>query len=260
MKPALLAAAMLWKREMIRFWRQPSRVAGALGSPIIFWLFIGAGFGSSFQAGTGDTNYLAYFYPGTLYLILLFTAVFSTFSLIQDRQEGFMQSVLVAPVPSWSLALGKILGGAGLAWLQGLFFLALAPVAGFSLSPAAILQVAGILFLNAFFLTAGGFLLAWRMNSIQGFHAVMNLLLMPLWFLSGALFPLEGAPVWIRVLMQVNPLTYGLGALRQVLSGPEAFPLLPDAALSCAVTAGLAVISLLLAARFAAERGPEQLT
>ena len=215
-----LAAGTLWQREWVRFYRQPSRVVGAIGSPLVFWLVLGSGIGTSLQSGaSGKTvDYLHYFFPGTLMMILLFTSLFSTISLIEDRKSGFMQAVLAAPVPRMSLVLGKIFGGATLAVMQGLIFMLLAPFAGFSLSPLMIAAATGVLFINAFALTGLGFLLAWQFRSVQGFHAVMNLFLIPLWLLSGALFPQTSAHGWIRFLMQINPLTYGLAALQKVLS------------------------------------------
>jgi len=214
----LLAVGTLWLREVVRFVRQRNRIVGALGTPLVFWLIIGSGLGSSFKAGTlGGEHYLEYSFPGTLALILLFTSIFSTISIIEDRQVGFLQSVLVAPVPRSAITLGKILGGTTLAMLQALIFLLLAPTVGIRLSPEIIASLTGILFLVAFALTALGFLIAWRMDSTQGFHAIMNLLLIPMWLLSGSFFPASGAPKWIRIIIHANPLTYGVGAIRRVL-------------------------------------------
>ncbi len=213
---AWLATATLWQREMVRFYRQPSRVVGAVASPFLFWILIGCGIGSSFHSAdpSGRQGYLSYFFPGTLLLILFFTAIFSTISIIEDRKEGFLQSVLVAPVPRWSFVMGKILGGSSLAVLQAVLFLLFAPWLGIKLGLLGWLRTGGVLFLNAFLMTSLGFLIAWQFQSIQGFHAVMNLLLMPMWILSGALFPPEGASVWVQVIMKLNPLTYSLSLLR----------------------------------------------
>ncbi|HYK90256.1 MAG TPA: ABC transporter permease, partial [Acidobacteriota bacterium] len=153
----------------------------------------------------------------TLALILLFTSIFSTISIIEDRQVGFLQAVLVAPVSRSAITLGKILGGTTLALIQALIFLLLAPTVGISLSGEKLLALIGILFLVAFALTAVGFLIAWKMDSTQGFHAIMNLLLMPMWLLSGAFFPSSGAPRWIQAIIRANPLTYGVGAVRRTL-------------------------------------------
>ncbi len=224
MPKALLAALTLLNRELVRFYRQPSRVAGAILSPVMFWLLVGSGIGTSFQSDAAPgskAGYLAYFFPGTLLLILFFTAIFSTISLIEDRREGFLQAVLVAPVPRSSLVLGKILGGTTLALIQSLFFLLLAPWLGIHLDVFGWTRVLVVLFLNGFLLTGLGFLIAWQFQSIQGFHAVMNLVLMPMWILSGALFPEEGASGWIQAVMKINPLSYGFSAIRiSLLSAP----------------------------------------
>jgi ABC-2 type transport system permease protein len=154
------AAYALLERELVRFFRQPNRVIGAIGQPLIFWLLLGAAFHSSFAApGIGET-YAQYFLPGVAVMILLFTAIFSTFSIIEDRNEGFLQGVLVAPVPRWALVLGKIGGGTVLAVLQATVFLLLAPTVGIDLDPLALLAAVGVLGLVGFGLTALGFCLA----------------------------------------------------------------------------------------------------
>ncbi len=249
-----LAAYTLWKREMVRFLRQPSRIAGAIGTPLIFWLFLGSGLQGSFHmpgAQGGAVSYLQYFLPGTILLVVLFTAIFSSISLIQDRSEGFLQAVLVSPAPTAAVILGKVLGGTSVAWIQGMFFLAAAPLAGLPLSVKIISGFSLALLLNAFALSALGFALAWRFKSVQGFHAIMNLVLMPLWFLSGALFPGLGAPVWIRILMGVNPLSHGLTLLHRALHGGL---FAPDLALSWLFVAGFSVALMGLAYRAASAR------
>ena len=219
----LLATYSLWARDIVRFYRQRGRIVGALGTPIVFWLLLGSGLGSSFRVSAdASVNYLEYFYPGTLALIILFTAIFSTISLIEDRSEGFLQAVLVAPVPRAAIVMGKILGGTTLAALQAVLFLALAPVAGVELSAGALPLLALVIIALAFALTGLGFLIAWWLDSTQGFHAIMNLFLVPMWLLSGAVFPAEGAAGWIRAIMWANPMTYGVSALRAVLEGRAA--------------------------------------
>jgi ABC-2 type transport system permease protein len=216
----LLAAYSLWWREVIRFFRQPSRVFSAIATPLVFWILIGTGLSSSFRlpGGTGEVSYLEFFFPGTVILLLLFAAIFSTISVIEDRQEGFLQSALVAPISRWVLVLGKVAGGATLALLQGGVFLLLAPLTGIRLDWGTALAAIGVLALLAFGLTSVGFAFAWKVDSTQGFHAVMNLLLMPMWLLSGAFFPQAGAPPWLDWMMRLNPLTYGNALLRHVLS------------------------------------------
>src|SRR5437868_8720842 len=224
-----LPAYTLWLREIVRFYRQPARVVGVIASPVVFWLVIGSGFGSSFRSGeaAGQQHYLDYFYPGALIMIVLFTSIFTMMSVIEDRKEGFLLSVLVAPVPRSAIVLGKVLGGTTLSAVQGLLFLAFAPFVGVHMNVIQFLLVVLTVFLVSFALTALGFAIAWSMDSNQAFHAIINLFLIPLWLLSGALFPLAGASSWIRDLMYINPLTYGVEALRNLLypSSREAFPL-----------------------------------
>lgn len=258
----LLPVWTLWWREVVRFFRQKNRVIGALGTPIVFWLLFGLGLQNSFrppptkgvriEAGgiqvaadvTGRVDYLEYFYPGTLILILLFASIFSTISIIEDRREGFLQGVLVSPAPLSALVLGKILGGTTVGLVQALLMLALLPFLGLSLHLSSALLTAGMLFLCGFGLTGLGFVIAWKMDSVAGFHAIMNLLLMPMWLLSGAFFPASGAHPFIRGIMVVNPLTYGLAGVRRSLYGldkPMAADV-PSMGVSVAVALGFAAV------------------
>lgn len=247
MMDQILAVLTLWRRELVRFFRQPSRIAGAAGSPLIFWVLIGSGLSGSFRlpGGPSDLSYLEYFFPGTMVLTLLFAAIFSTISVIEDRNQGFLQGVLVAPVPRASIAGGKVLGGATIAWLQAVVFLALAPLSGIRLTLSSALAAAGVLAILGIALTAVGFAFAWKVDSVQGFHAVMNLLLVPMWLLSGAFFPPSGAPGWLAAVMRANPLTYGVAALRWALYGsaPEVGTGLPGPAVAIAVTVLAAVVA-----------------
>jgi len=214
----VLPSISLWWREIVRFYRQRSRVVGVIASPLLFWVVIGSGFGTSFRSrGVGGQHYLDYFFPGALIMIVLFTAIFTMMSVIEDRKEGFLLSVLVAPVSRSVIVLGKVLGGATLATLQGLIFLIFAPFLGIHFTALNLLVTVAVIFLVAFSLTALGFIIAWPMDSTGGFHAVINLFLIPLWILSGSMFPLAGASMWIRALMRINPLTYGTDALRMLL-------------------------------------------
>lgn len=214
-----LPAFTLWWREVVRFYRQKARVVGVIASPVVFWLVIGSGFGSSFRSGSTKAGqpYLEYIYPGALIMIVLFTSIFTMMSVIEDRKEGFLLSVLVAPVSRSAIVLGKVLGGTTLATLQGLIFLIFAPLVGVHIGVGSLLLVTITVFLISFALTALGFAIAWPLDSTQAFHAIINLFLIPLWLLSGALFPLSGASWWLRALMRINPLTYGVEALRDLL-------------------------------------------
>jgi ABC-2 type transport system permease protein len=214
----LLPAFTLWWREIVRFYRQRARVVGVIASPLLFWIVIGSGFGSSFRSGEGSSqHYLNYFYPGTLVMIVLFTAIFTMMSVIEDRNEGFLLSVMVAPVPRAAIVLGKVLGGTTLATAQGLIFLIFAPFVGVHFTLTSFPLIVLTVFLVSFSLTALGFAIAWPLDSTQAFHAIINLFLIPLWLLSGALFPLSGASVWMRAIMYANPLTYGVEALRTLM-------------------------------------------
>ncbi len=252
---ALLPALSLWWREIVRFYRQRGRVVGVIASPLLFWVVIGSGFGTSFRsgAGAGQQHYLEYFYPGALTMIVLFTSIFAMMSVIEDRKEGFLLSVMVAPVRRSAIVLGKVLGGSTLAALQGLIFLVFAPAIGIHLGPAQFGLVILTVVLTSFSLTALGFAIAWPMDSTQSFHAIINLFLIPLWLLSGSLFPLSGASGWIQWIMRLNPLTYGTEALRILLfpASPAHFSL----AFSLLVLAGFAAFMFLLAFVMANRRG-----
>jgi ABC-2 type transport system permease protein len=210
---------VLWKRDLLHFLRQPARIAGFIGSPLIFWVVIGSGFNRSFSYAPDHPgiSYLEFYFPGTIVLTMLFTAIFASISVIEDRHSGFLQGVLVAPVPRLSVASGKILGAATLAYIQALLLLIMVPFLGIAMTPAGLGASLLALFVLGVGLAGLGFLIAWRMDTTQGFHAVMNLVLVPLGLLSGALFPIDGAADWIGTLVRLNPLYYGMSAFRQAL-------------------------------------------
>ena len=262
--PVRAMRALAW-RENIRFVRQRNRIVGTLGTPLVFWLLFGTGLSSTFRMGPeGESqDFLQYYFPGSLVLILLFAAIFSSISIIEDRREGFLQSVLVAPIPRWSMVLGKVLGGAAIAWLQGLIFLLLALTLKVEASLVSLMALLMLLAVAAIGITALGFVIAWRMDSTQGFHAVMNLVLMPMWLLSGAFFPI---PAWntqsgishylLHAAMRANPLTYAVAGARQLLYGagsPENF-WQPSLVTCWVVTTAFAAVMLALATRVARQR------
>ena len=247
----MTAILALWRREILKFVRDRSRVVGALVQPLGFWLLLGLGFQRSFQmpgvAGS-DVGYLEFFFPGIIALMILFTAIFSTISVVEERKTGFLQAALVAPVGRSALALGTALGGTTLALIQGLLFFLLIPLLGlsFSWTGIALFLVVGLLTGLAF--TSLGVAIAWRMETTRGFHAIMNLVLLPLWFLSGAFFPIEGAAPVLQAVMRVNPVTYAVDGLRYALYGPaEATLASVPLGLALAVTAGFALAMLALA-------------
>ncbi|MFM8315813.1 MAG: ABC transporter permease, partial [Deltaproteobacteria bacterium] len=215
-----LPALSLARRELVRFYRQKARIIGSLGTPIVLWALLGSGLQAAFPAMPGATasiSYLKYFFPGNLVLTVLFTSIFTNISVIEDRNEGFLQGVLVAPVSQLGLVLGKVSGGALIALIQGIFFLSLAPLAGFSLSLISLFQVVLAVAVTSLCLTTLGFIFAWRLDSIQGFHSIMNLFLMPMWLLSGAFFPAHRAPWFLKLVIYLNPLTYGFSAIQVAL-------------------------------------------
>jgi ABC-2 type transport system permease protein len=248
--PLWLTSATLWRREMVRFFRQRSRVIGALATPMMFWVLLGSGFNSSFTTGAAagqGVGYSAYFYPGTVMLMVLFTAIFSTISVIEDRREGFLQGVLVSPSPRLAIVLGKVLGGASIATIQGLLLLLLWPLLGGFPGIGWMVLAVGLLFVIAIGVTGIGLCFAWPMDSTAGFHAVMNMVLMPMWFLSGAMFPMEKAPVWLSWVAWVNPMSYGQCALQQVMNGgspPVGVTAMVSLPVALAATAGVAVGAL----------------
>lgn len=255
------AIIALTQRELIRFLRQRTRIIGAVGQPVIFWLLFGAGLRTSFRPPSWadelahELTYQEYFLPGVATLIVLFTAIFSTISIIEDRRDGFLQGVLVAPVSRLAIVLSKISAGTILAILQAGLFLLIGPMLSWigagseihvSWSLIRMLMAAMFLVLIAAELTALGFVIAWPMNSTQGFHAIMSIFLMPMWLVSGAFFP-GGESGWLFWLIRINPLTYGVAGLRRLLY-EQSLPVTPElpSMLTCLSVTVLATIMLII--------------
>ncbi|GAB5518479.1 MAG: ABC transporter permease [Rhodothermales bacterium] len=239
-----------WRREVLKFVRDRSRVVGAFAQPLLFWLLLGFGFRASFaMPGVADQSYLMFLFPGILMLVVLFTAIFSTISVVEERKNGFLQAALVAPISRVLFVLGNTLGGTTLALAQALLFLLALPLIGVVPSLSGMLLAMGILALSGIGFTALGVLIAWRMETTRGFHAVMNLVLLPLWFLSGAAFPVEGAAPALQWAMRLNPVSYAVSALREALYGTGTAEALASPLVALVVTIGFAVAMLALAAR-----------
>ncbi|MBT3350565.1 MAG: ABC transporter permease [Nitrospinaceae bacterium] len=257
MSAFLLSAGTLWQREIVRFVRQRSRIIGALGQPLLFWLLLGSGFGESFRSGGAATGggYLEYFYPGILAMVILFTAIFATIAVVEDRKERFLQAVLVSPAPRSAIVLGQALGSTTLALIQGFILLGAAPFAGVPITAGSAIGAAAVMCLIGFMLSSLGLAFAWRMDSTQGFHSVMNLVLLPLWLLSGAVFPAMSAHPILDWLMKINPLSYGVSALRRTLyaAEPGAWAHLPELGPSLAITALFGFIFFMVAVRHAGQ-------
>ena len=240
---------ILAQREVLRFFRQPSRLLGNLVQPLMLWFFMRSGFSARFVSEGRELSYGEFFYPGVVLMLLLFAAIFSTITLIEDRNVGFLQGVLVAPVPRLSIALGKLVGGTLIALLQVLVFLLLAPVAGIGLAVEGVLVLLVLCALIGMGFTGLGFMVAWKLDSVAGYHSVMSVVLIPLWFLSGALFPVEGAAPWLEWVMQCNPVTYALVVLRKAFYlGPAQLMADPAFGYALLVTGGWTVLTTIGAA------------
>lgn len=241
----------LARRELIRFIRQPTRVVGTVAQPLLFWLFLGAGMGGSFHPqGMEGVSYLEYFYPGVMMMMMLFASIFGSITIIEDRDAGFLQGVLTAPVSRLTIVLGKVTGGTAIALIQTLIFTLAAPFLGLHLGVGnlAILLMAFVLSSLGF--SALGFFLAWGMRSTSGFHAIMMVFLMPLWMLSGALFPISGVPGWMSWVILANPVHHALNIVRAPFyHGPATLFADSDYLISLAVTVLWAVTCLFLSMR-----------
>jgi daunorubicin resistance ABC transporter membrane protein len=246
---------VLVARDLVRFFRQPSRLVGALGQPVLFWLVIGSGFAGSFRMPGAEVGYLPFFYPGVVMMVVLFAAIFTTVSVIEDRRAGFLQAVLAGPGSRGALAAGKVLGSAAVALTQAALFLALAPAAGFRLGSVNWPLLAAALALAAVALGALAFAVAWAVDSVQGYHAIQMTILTPLWVVSGAMFPASPDHPALAAVMRANPVAYAVSAARRALAGPLAPGALPgSAARDLAVVALFAAASAALAIAAARRR------
>jgi ABC-2 type transport system permease protein len=234
--------AVMWLRQLKRYVRSRARIVGALGQPVLFLIGLGFGLGPVFQKA-GQGNYIQFLAPGVVAMTVLFTSVFSGIELIWDRQFGFLKETLVAPVPRLTIMVGRVLGGATVAVAQGLIVVAISLLAGFRIAefsaiPLALLFMAlmGLLF------TALGTAIASLMSDFQGFQLIMNFLVMPTFFLSGALFPLRDLPWALDILVRINPMSYGVDGLRGALTGVAYFNPATDVAVLAGVATGLLLL------------------
>ena len=208
---------ILWFRQIKRYLRSRSRIVGSLGQPILFLVALGYGLGSVFQKA-GEGNYLAFLAPGVIGMSIIFTAIFSGIEIIWDRQFGFLKETLVAPISRFNIMLGRTLGGATVATFQGIIVLFISFVFGFRpQNYFSIITILPFMFLVALIFTALGTAIASRLEDMQGFQLIMNFLVMPLFFLSGALFPLDGLPKALSIVAALDPLSYGIDAFRALL-------------------------------------------
>ena len=214
----LRAVSIVWRRELIRFRTDRLRAVTSLVQPVLFLFVLGTGLSRLASHGLpAGVDFRTFIYPGVLAMSVLFTAIFSAASIVWDREFGFLREMLVAPVRRWAIVVGKCLGGATVATFQGIIFLALAGVAHVPYNPVLLLTLVGELLLLAFTLTAFGVMMAARIKQIQAFMALTQLFVLPLFFLSGALYPLNGLPAWLTVLTRIDPLTYVVDPMRHAV-------------------------------------------
>ena len=224
------AIYILWLRDLKRYWYDKVRIFASLGQPVLFLFVLGTALSPSFS-GPGGIKFSEFIFPGIVSMTVLFTSIFSAMSIVWDREFGFLKEVLVAPVSRWSIVFGKALGGSSVAVIQGAIMLCLAPLVGVHLTVSSVLLSLLVMLLIALSITSLGIMIAVRMKEMEGFQMVVNFIIMPIFFMSGALFPLDRLPEWLSLLTRIDPMTYGVDLLRMVMLNLHSFP----AALSLAV-------------------------
>jgi ABC-2 type transport system permease protein len=241
---------VLWLRQLKHYWRSKARLLGSLGQPLLFMVAFGFGFGPMYTKASGGANYMDFLAPGIISMSILFTAVFSGLEVIWDRQFGFLKETLVAPISRTEIMLGKTFGGATIAMIQGLIVLCLTYLLGFRVSSLSSLALGIVfMFLIAIFFTGLGLTIASMMKDMQGFQLIMNFLIMPIFFLSGALFPLENLPSAIYFISRIDPLTYGVDGMRGALAGMSVFGIYNDFAIMVTLSVIVCIIGAFLFSR-----------
>ncbi len=220
----------IWLRDIKKFWRERSRLWGGIARPVLWLLILGSSLkpAISSQSLGGTVDYTQYIFPGVIGLTLIFSSLQSATSIIWDREFGFLKEVLAAPVPRLSVVIGKSLGGATQATLQGIITMLFAPLIGLWIPVGQIIALIAVMFIVGFALTVLGVVIASRMTSFEGFGTISNFVVMPMYFLSGAIYPINNAPEWIRGLAVVNPLSYGVDAMRHISIGIGLYPMALD--------------------------------
>jgi ABC-2 type transport system permease protein len=213
----LRAMRIVWRRDLIRFVNDRIRMVSQLVQPLLFLFVMGAGLNTLSRSGTYGVNLKTFIYPGILCIAVMFTAMFAAASIVWDREFGFLREMLVAPVSRASIVIGKCLGGATVACLQGVIIILLGPLVGVGYSVTLILGIFGLQLLLAFTITAFGVMIAVRIKQMQSFFGVMQMIVMPMFFISGALFPTRGLPGWLEVLNRIDPLTYAVDPMRRLV-------------------------------------------
>ncbi len=243
------AVYILWLRDLKHYWYDKSRIIASLGQPILFLFVLGTALSPSFN-GPAGTNFTEFIFPGIICMTVLFTAIFSAVSIVWEREFGFLKEVLVAPISRWAIVIGKAIGGSSVAVIQGTIMLCLAPLVGVKLSLLCIPAILLAMFLIALTMSALGIAIAARMKEMEGFQMIVNFIIMPIFFISGALFPADNLPFWLSVLNRIDPLTYGVDLLRGIMLGVHVFPYYIDIAVIsafCFVMMAIAVIEFNIA-------------
>jgi ABC-2 type transport system permease protein len=216
----------LWKRDVIKFFRDRARLLGSFAMPFMFLVIFGSGISGAIssmfrtpgmETGLEAFDYVSYMFPGIIAMTVFTTAIFSALSVVQDKEDGYMREILVSPVPRTQVAIGKILGGTTVATMQGMLMLVFVPFVGVSLSVGTLVRLVPAILLVAFTLSSIGLLFASRLKSAEGFQAVVQVIVFPMLFLSGAFFPLNGMPAWMNALVKINPLTYGVDLFKKIV-------------------------------------------
>ena len=208
---------IVWYRDILRFWKDRARLFSSFAMPVLYLVIFGTGIASAFRAGGFD--YISFMYPGIIAMVVVITSMFSGVTVVFDREFGFLKEVLVAPVSRPAVAVGKVLGGATIASIQGVVMLVFIPFAGVSISVGSAFLLIGLMFVIAMSITSMGLFIASKIKTMEAFQAVMQLLMFPLVFISPVMFPVETLPSWLGVLVKFNPISYGVDCMRQAVLG-----------------------------------------
>ena len=229
MKRELNGIYTVWLRDIKRYYRDKPRIIGSFAQPILFLFVLGTGIASSFSVfgGGGGEDFLNFIFPGIIGMTVLFTSFFSAMSIVWDREFGFLREILVAPISRTSIVIGKLLGGSTIAIFQGSIIMIFSPLLKVPITFIMVLKVLGVMFLLAMTISTMGIILASVIKSMQAFQVITNFLLMPMFFLSGALFPLNNTIMWMNIVSKINPLSYGIDAMRFVMLNDPALQLHP---------------------------------
>jgi len=213
---------IIWHRDLLRFWRDRTRMVGAIAFPLLFLVVFGSGLSGTMGMLAPGVDFAKFIFPGIVGMTVLMTSFTAGVSVVWDREFGFLKEVLVAPISRVAVAVGKTLGGATIALVQGIVILLFAPLFGIGISPGVVLKLLPVMFLIACALSAMGILISSRMKSIEAHQVVMQFLMFPMIFLSGVFFPVNNLPSWMSVVVRINPVTYGIDSIRQLVLGLQA--------------------------------------